>query len=470
MISRVKKKGVIAACLAIVVVILVGYLAALTYCRDAFARYLDRELHTLNQTTDVHWYRTAVNKGLFKSSLQVVGEFSAQSNFPLRKVMLPLIVHHGVFHTTLDGRVEPQWRSSQPGSPYDFATLFAHYPAPTFHASINPLTRTVHGEARASDLHRTLAGNSTTLDAAGVRLPFSVKGNRVIYDIHWHSLQWGNGQRIYRVGAGHDYVDRSLSSLLNTSKHDLGDQAYKANAADFYQEKVEIGALTLSGFLPLPLSSRDISVHDLSFQGNASLKNGQLTYHVLASLGRVETAGKALGSLKLDETLDHIDMSALARLLANANAYSPKPFSSSSSVSQQPGAANDSAPESLSTNLALAQFLQRTWPDIQAMLAGSPRLRINQLTVKTPLFAQPVTLSGLINIDGRSGVPTSYEAAYSDAGMTWWRQHVHGDLDVLHAPASLSALSGSEDNSGNINLVISHGMLKVNGQQVLSLF
>ncbi|MGJ8525396.1 hypothetical protein LMG33818_001124 [Halomonadaceae bacterium LMG 33818] len=483
MISRVRKKGAIAACLAIVVVVLMSYLAALIYSRDVFARYLDRELHTLNQTTDIHWYRTAVSKGLFSSSLQVVGEFPAQSNFPLHKVTLPLVVHHGVFHTTVYGRVEPQWRSSRSGSSCDFATLFAHYPAPTFHASINQLTRTVHGEVQAADLHRTLAGNSITLDATGIHLPFSVKGDRVIYDIHWHSLQWGDGQRIYRAGAGHDYVDRTLASLLTTAKHGHSDQAYKVDASDFYQEKAEIGEITLTGFLPLPLLSHTISLQDLSFQGNASRKNGQLTYHVLASIrlaerGRSETnvekkAGKTLGSLKLDETLDHIDMSALARLLSSVNAYSREPLNGPSSVSQQPDEVHDSgplAPEVPSTNQALAQFLQRTWPDIQAILAGSPRLRINQLTLTTPFLDQPVTLSGLINIDGRSGVPTSYEAAHSDAGLAWWRQHLHGDLDVLHVPASLSALSGSEDNSDDINLVISHGELKVNGQRFFSLF
>lgn len=492
MISGIKKKRAIAALLAIVVIVLVGYVAALIYSRNVFARYLDHELQTLDQTTNIHWYRTDVSKGLLSSSLQVVGEFSAQSNTPFSKVTLPLVVHHGVFHTTLDGRIEPQWRSSRSGSPSDFANLFAHYPAPTFHASINPFTRTVHGEAHAADFHRTLAGNSITLNATGLHLPFSVKGKRVMYDIHWNSLQWGDGQRFYRVGAGHDYVDRTLSSF-STSTHDRDNQSHKADIPDFFQEKVEVEKLTLSGFLPLSLASHDISLHDLSFQGNASRKNGQLTYHVLASIrlaemAHVETdsadkAGKTLGSLKLDETLDHIDISASERLLSSVSAYARKPFGDQSAVSQQsdlqqpdiqqpnvePGSV-PSASASSFENQSLTLFLQRTWPDIQAVLAGSPRLRINQLTLTTPFFDKPVTLSGLINIDGRSDVPTSYEAARSDTGIAWWRQHLHGDLDVLNAPASLSVLSGSDDNSNDINLVISHGALNVNGQQFFSLF
>lgn len=424
-----------------VVVLLIagaGYLGAQAYSSQRFEDEMARLVARLDASPQWRVSRHEVDSGWFHSSGRIEAHYlDLAEGADAIVIDTPYHAEHGLLETTLGG--ESQVRIGD-----DDETLFgdvlksdapvtwkgrfltrdqrleASVEVPGFSQRVTVPASGIEGEMTPPGEIR--------LDFDGLSLDIVQVDDRVTLDGQAPRLQMADDEADVRLDG---------MALAGTFKGD--DRAFEQQLT-----------LTIPTATVTPSDGPSVVSKDIRYAMRATLDAEQLAMQLKADVGESRIQGQRIFSGSLNMTLDRIDGDAYRALAANLDSHL--------GAIQAAIDANDEA--------ALDAALAPLEPQIQAMLAGSPRLALDTLDVDSPLLGMQMNGSGELTLDG-AGIENWNPGAMSDqATANALIERLEGHLILNGAPLLLSMYLGLPTTSDPLRVELADGVLDINGRRM----
>lgn len=407
----------------VIVAIMVGvaYLGAQAYSSHVFERELSRTLDTLRADGQWQVARDDVQRGWFHSSGRLL---IAPANEDTWRAVLPYTARHGLLSTRVSGTL--QLYLSESSGTGERALFGEWLPSaePRWTATFHTLDRRV--EAR-------LDVDAFQLDRAARQLAFN--GAWLTLEGHAGDLRLSGLVSPLRLAGPQGEI--VTGPLHIESRYQVsGDGRFYHQRNELFLERLEYRGgqrppLTLVG---------------LRYRGETRLDE-QLRLDVSLALEEALVAGQTLLSGSLDMSLGRIDGDALRRVI------------------EQLQAALEAHGGDLAT-LDPAQrraLIERLEPALLAMLADSPRLTVEGMTLTSPMFGIDVRGHGELVFDGENADALSIEALRDPASQAW-RRRLDGTFSLYGVPPLVALQLGLPLSTDTLEVTIDAGEVRVNGR------
>ncbi|SDM23140.1 protein of unknown function [Modicisalibacter muralis] len=414
--------------IAVVAVVVAGYLGAQAYSSHVFERELTATLKALRADGQWQVERDDIERGWFQSRGRLLVAPATDDNW---RVALPYQASHGLLSTDVSGALQVYLKeSSSAGERALFGDLLPSA-EPRWTATFETLDRRV--KARLDAAAFELARDSDRLAFGGAW--FTLAGR--VGDI---SLR---GQvASMRLGAAQGEI--VSGPLTIDSRYQFG------SAGGFYHQRNELSLERLEyhgGQRP------PITLIGLHYRDETRLAE-QLRLDASVSLEKALVAGETLLSGSLDMSVDRLDGDAVRRVVAQLEAAGKKSGGDLSAL-------DDAQRQAL---------VERLEPALLGMLSDSPRLILEGLTLTSPMFGFDMRGHGELIFDGENVAALSVDELVIDGESEAWRRHLNGAFTLYGVPPLAAMQLGLPPDTDTLDVVIEAGEVSINGRPLPPLF
>ncbi|WP_110667755.1 DUF945 family protein [Salinicola halophilus] len=417
-----------------------SYLGGLIYASHRFEQEAATLTARLDASRDWRVEREAVERGWFHSQGRLVAQQMALGRPTGLVVATDYTAGHGVLRTSLEGRSEIRG---------DDETLFGDWldaEAPlTWQGQFETLAQRVEMALEVPAFHHAFPAQA----AGPLSGALSEPQGEVDVDFGGLTLTLGqaNGTLDYTGELPSLEFDDGLSSLALERTQLSGEISGDADA--FSQRAALVvprATLARSGLAP-------VEIERLEVETQATLDE-TLAATVTFSLGDARMRDQALLAGNTTLTLDRIDGDAYRAFIAAWQRHLGR-------IDQavQRGAPSEEI-------IAMSEPGEAIWSALIAMLAGSPHLALETLSLQSELLGMQTTGRGELTLDG-DGLARQFDADGQQALGGNLGRRFEGELELENAPAFLKLYLGVGMESDPLLLTLDDGVLTLDGNSMV---
>lgn len=409
-----KKLGISA--LVAIVIVAALYIFGMLYSRHLFFSHLDQALEDLEQEHGITLEKQDVSKGFFSSTFTLEGSLSMDNPDDLT-LQAPLVAHHGIFSSSVDGSPVLRLQGEQL-----FSELLQADEEPRIDANFSTLSSRYHVHVDLPDSSLTDNGSTAHTHGLKVNIDGSAKNKHLDTAVEWQQLGLQDSTNSIVFGPGSLHVNvPDRTTLVGSNTH------------------FELESATLRKALLGSLEVKDIHYADHYDKGDEGLDwHGE--YHV----GSVLRADQELGNSNVKLSISRLDEEALLALIRHKATAS--------------GTSEDTTDEGDDERAAAAQQVN----DIKRLLSHSPLLTIEHFEVTSPLLGHPINATGQLGVDGNNIALSPQEADDGVFGVLaqQFYQHASGHINLT----GLEGILGNKPGEDHTQIEFNDGNISINGE------
>ncbi|WP_251978836.1 DUF945 family protein [Salinicola avicenniae] len=426
----------IGAGIGVVVVAGVGYLGAQVYASQRFESEVEALVARLDASPAWEVTREDIEEGWFHSS----GRLEARYRIPLEtgkplRVELPYEAAHGLLETDFSG--EAQIFS---GEEMLFGDVLDSEAPATWHGRFLTRETRLDGvlELPAFSQTVTLPGSEfagevvppreAQLDFDGMTLNIGQVDGELQFDGQAPSLQMSDDTSVIRLQGN------TLSGR------------YRGNDEAFEQTV----AMTAATMTVTPIGNPSVVFKDVRYAASATLDADQLVVHLSNQIGDTRVQDQSVFSGGAEVTLDRVDGDAYREFAAE--------------LESQVGAIQSAA--EAEDDAAMREAVAPLRDPAMAMLAGSPRLSLDRLTLDSNMLGVKSHAEGVLTFQGEDLSQLDTDTLDETALAREVLSRLEGQFRLTGAPSMLMMYLGLPLTDDALQVKLSDGILRVNGQQV----
>ena len=455
------KRKVAAGLMALIVLALVLWLAALAWSRHEVQSRMAERVADINALAGVRAVNTIESDGFFSSrgTLRVImTDSDADADAPAG--VIDWRVAHGVLSTRFSGHGDIMSRDGKAlladelseGERLDFDARIQHLSHDLMLNARFPDTMRYQGH---SGQDQNTQAQGVTLLLSGARLGLDENEQGLRLDGQWSELAQQGPRRQMHLGETH------WSMLFPADDADQTVDTPEGQPGRLDSLDISSARLQRQGGLPLTLSN-------LHLEGSTHHDRQEFSYLLKAQLGNAAFSEQQLGSASLDAVVRRINEPAARALLQTMGRDIRQRWQN---ARQQEAQDNVGPQEMAAGNVRYSNdvhdlaSLMAPWQEaFFAVMSDSPQVVVHQLQLESPMLDQQMHLDGELTLDGANIRTTRVEQLQTSWGRAAFKRRLDGQFTLHNAPPLLSLVAGQSPDQDTLKLAIRKGVFLVNDE------